>query len=155
MQMLKNKITAIVLAAGQGTRMKSAKPKVLHEILGRPMLAYLIDTLKSVGVADIVLVVGHQAERVQEAYRDYGVRFVVQEPQLGTGHAVQVAWPAVPAGAQTVMVLCGDAPLIAGESIVALQRLHKGSGAAITLQTIELPDGAHYGRVVRDQAGRV
>ena len=94
---------------------------MLHEILGRPMVAYLIDTLKSVGVADIVLVVGHQAERVKEAYRDYGVRFVVQEPQLGTGHAVQVAWPAVPAGARTVMVLCGDAPLISGESILALQ----------------------------------
>ena len=94
--MLKNNLTAIVLAAGLGTRMKSSQAKVLHEILGRPMLAYLIDTLKSVGVEDIVLVVGHQAERVQEAYRDYGVRFVVQEPQLGTGHAVQVAWPAVP-----------------------------------------------------------
>ena len=155
MGMIPNNLTAIVLAAGLGTRMKSSQPKVLHEILGRPMLAYLIDTLKSVGVADIVLVVGHQAERVQEAYRDYGVRFVVQEPQLGTGHAVQVAWPAVPAWAQTVMVLCGDAPLIAGESILALQQLHKGTGAAITMQTIELDDGAHYGRVVRDQAGQV
>ena len=153
--MLKDNITAVVLAAGLGTRMKSSQAKVLHEILGRPMLAYLIDTLKSVGVGDIVLVVGHQAERVQEAYKDYGVRFVVQEPQLGTGHAVQVAWPAVTAGVRTVMVLCGDAPLIAGESILALQRLHKGAGAAITVQTIELPDGVHYGRVVRDQAGRV
>ncbi len=133
--------------------MKSNQPKVLHEILGRPMLAYLIDTLKSVGVADIVLVVGHQAERVQEAYKDYGVRFVVQEPQLGTGHAVQVAMPAVPAGDRTVMVLCGDAPLISGESIVALQRLHEDTGAAITVQTIELADGAHYGRVVRDAGG--
>jgi len=155
MEMLKNNLTAIVLAAGMGTRMKSKKAKVLHEILGRPMLAYLIDTLKSAGVADIVLVVGHQADQVQEAYRDYGVRFVVQEPQLGTGHAVQVAWPAVPAGAQTVMVLCGDAPLISGESILALQRLHKGTRAAITMQTIELPDGAHYGRVVRDEQGQV
>src|SRR5512141_2242612 len=155
MQMLKNKITAIVLAAGQGTRMKSAKPKVLHEILGRPMLAYLIDTLKSVGVADIVLVVGHQAERVQEAYRDYGVHSVVQEPQLGTGHAVQVALPAVPADTRTVMVLCGDAPLISGESIQALHRLHDKTGAAITVQTIELPDGAHYGRMVRDPHGQV
>ena len=97
--MLKNDITAIVLAAGQGTRMKSARPKVLHEILGRPMVAYLIETLKGVGVDDIVLVVGYQAELVKDACRDYGVRFVVQEPQLGTGHAVQVAWPAVPAGA--------------------------------------------------------
>jgi bifunctional UDP-N-acetylglucosamine pyrophosphorylase/glucosamine-1-phosphate N-acetyltransferase len=148
-------ITAIVLAAGQGTRMKSARPKVLHEILGRPMLAYLIETLKNVGVADIVLVVGHQAERVQEAYRGYGVRFVVQEPQLGTGHAVQVAWPAVPASAQTVMVLCGDAPLISGASIQALQRLHEQTGATITVQTIELPDGAHYGRVLRDPHGQV
>ena len=112
--MLKDNITAIVLAAGQGTRMKSSKPKVLHEILGRPMVAYLIETLKAVGVADIVLVVGHQAEQVKEAYRDYGVRFVVQEPQLGTGHAVQVAMAAVPASAETVMVLCGDAPLISG-----------------------------------------
>ncbi len=119
--MLKDNLTAIVLAAGLGTRMKSSQAKVLHEILGRPMLAYLIDTLKSVGVEDIVLVVGHQAERVQEAYKDYGVRFVVQEPQLGTGHALQVAWPAVPAGARTVMVLCGDAPLIAAESLRALQ----------------------------------
>src|SRR5574342_110507 len=112
MEMLKTNLTAIVLAAGLGTRMKSVKPKVLHEILGRPMLAYLIDTLKGAGVEDIVLVVGHQAERVQEVYQDYGVRFVSQEPQLGTGHAMQVAWPAVPSEARTVMVLCGDAPLI-------------------------------------------
>ncbi|MCK9378053.1 MAG: bifunctional UDP-N-acetylglucosamine diphosphorylase/glucosamine-1-phosphate N-acetyltransferase GlmU [Syntrophobacterales bacterium] len=154
METLANNLTAVILAAGQGTRMKSKKPKVLHEILGRPMLAYLIDTLKSAGVDDIVLVVGHQAERVQEAYRDYGVRFVVQEPQLGTGHAVQVAMPAVPPAAGTVMVLCGDAPLISGDSILALQRLHKSTGAAITIQTIELADGAHYGRVVRE-AGQV
>jgi len=153
--MSKAEITAVILAAGQGTRMKSSKPKVLHEILGRPMLAYLIDTLKAVGVEDIVLVVGHQAERVQEAYKNYGVRFVVQEPQLGTGHAVQVAMPAVPDEAGTVMVLCGDAPLISGESIATLQRLHESSGAAVTVQTIILPDGAHYGRVVRDTAGQV
>ena len=153
--MLKDDLTAIVLAAGQGTRMKSSQPKVLHEILGRPMVAYLIETLNSIGVQDIVLVVGHQAERVQEAYQDYGVRFVVQEPQLGTGHAVQVGMKAVPPGTKTVVVLCGDAPLIAAESILALKRLHAETGAAITLQTIILPDGAHYGRVVRDEAGQV
>jgi bifunctional UDP-N-acetylglucosamine pyrophosphorylase/glucosamine-1-phosphate N-acetyltransferase len=155
MEMLKDNLTALVLAAGLGTRMKSSRPKVLHEILGRPMSAYLIDTLKGVGVTDIVMVVGYHADRVQEVYKDYGVRFVVQEPQQGTGHAVQVAWPAVPAGARTVMVLCGDAPLISAESILALNRLHERTGAAITIQTIELEDGAHYGRVVRDQAGQV
>ena len=150
-----NNLTAVILAAGQGTRMKSSRPKVLHEILGRPMIAYLLDTLREAGVDDIVVVVGHQAEAVKEALKDYELRFVVQEPQLGTGHAVQVAMPAVPSGAGTVMVLCGDAPLISGESIAALQQLHESTGAAVTVQTIELPDGAHYGRVVRDEAGRV
>ena len=153
--MLKDNITAVILAAGQGTRMKSTRPKVLHQILGRPMIAYLLDTLKESGVTDIVVVVGHQAGAVKAALKDYELRFVIQEPQLGTGHAVQVAMPAVPAESGTVMVLCGDAPLISGESIAALQMLHKRTAAAVTVQTIELPDGAHYGRVVRDEQGRV
>ncbi|HEX9883523.1 MAG TPA: NTP transferase domain-containing protein, partial [Desulfobaccales bacterium] len=153
--MLKGKITAVILAAGQGTRMKSSRPKVLHEILGRPMVAYLLDTLKDLGVQDIVVVVGYQADKVQEALKDFGARFVVQEPQLGTGHAVQVAMPAVPHGVKTVLVLCGDAPLISPDSIRALHRLQEETGAAVTVQTIELADGAHYGRVVRDQGGRV
>src|SRR3989339_1796672 len=99
MNLSKDKATAVILAAGQGTRMKSTKPKVLHQILGRPMIAYLLDTLKEAGVDDIVVVVGHQAEAVKAALTDYKLRFVVQEPQLGTGHAVQVAMPAVPASA--------------------------------------------------------
>ena len=107
MEMLKDNLTALVLAAGLGTRMKSSRPKVLHELLGRPMSAYLIDTLKGVGVADIVMVVGYHADRVQEVYKDYGVRFVVQEPQQGTGHAVQVAWPAVPGGAEPSWCFAG------------------------------------------------
>jgi bifunctional UDP-N-acetylglucosamine pyrophosphorylase/glucosamine-1-phosphate N-acetyltransferase len=147
--------TAIILAAGLGTRMKSSQAKVLHQILGRPMIAYLPDTLKEVGVADIVVVVGHQAGLVQEALKDYEVRFILQEPQLGTGHAVQVAMPAVDPEAGTVMVLCGDVPLISPDSITALRQLHQQSRAAVTVQTVELPDGAHYGRVVRDRDGRV
>lgn len=149
------KITAVILAAGQGTRMKSDYPKVLHRILGRPMIAYLLDTLKAVGLVDILLVVGYQAEAVKEALRDYQVRFVVQEPQGGTGHAVQVAMRAVPPEVKTVLVLCGDAPLIAGESIEALHAVHESAGAAVTMQTAVLPDGLHYGRVVRDEAGQV
>ena len=156
MEKLTDKITAIVLAAGQGTRMKSSRPKVLHEILGRPMIAYLLDTLKTVGMEDIVMVVGYRAEEVREAIHDSGVRFVVQEPQNGTGHAVQAALAAnLLAAARMVLVLCGDAPLIAGESILALHRLHQATGAAVTVQTIELDDGVHYGRVVRDQGGQV
>ncbi|HZE21112.1 MAG TPA: bifunctional UDP-N-acetylglucosamine diphosphorylase/glucosamine-1-phosphate N-acetyltransferase GlmU, partial [Desulfobaccales bacterium] len=148
-------LTAIILAAGQGTRMKSDKAKVLHEILGRPMIAYLLDALKAVGIDDIVVVVGHQAEAVQAALQEFGVRFALQEPQLGTGHAVQVGMAAVPSETRTVMVLCGDVPLISGASIQALQQLHQKTAAAVTIQTVELPDGAHYGRVVRDQQGRV
>src|SRR3989339_379121 len=101
MKMIKDKTTVIILAAGQGTRMKSSRSKVLHEILGRPMIAYLLDTLREAGINDIVVVVGHQAEAVKDALKDYGVRFVVQEPQLGTGHAVHVAMPAVDPGAAT------------------------------------------------------
>jgi bifunctional UDP-N-acetylglucosamine pyrophosphorylase / glucosamine-1-phosphate N-acetyltransferase len=148
-------VTAIVLAAGQGTRMKSSRPKVLHEILGRPMIAYLLDTLLDLGIADIVAVVGYQAEKVEAALREYPVRFVVQEPQLGTGHAVQVGlgvvWPFV----KEVMVLCGDVPLIAGAGIKGLHRTHRETGAAVTIQTTVLPDGLHYGRVVRHQDGSV
>jgi bifunctional UDP-N-acetylglucosamine pyrophosphorylase / glucosamine-1-phosphate N-acetyltransferase len=155
MEMSKNKITAVILAAGQGTRMKSSKPKVLHQILGRPMIAYLLDTLKAVGIDDIVVVVGYRAEAVQAALEDYDLKFVVQEPQLGTGHAVQVAMAAVPEDAGTVMVMCGDAPLISMESVRALQQRHADTGAAVTIQTIELEDGAHYGRVLRDAAGGV
>jgi bifunctional UDP-N-acetylglucosamine pyrophosphorylase / glucosamine-1-phosphate N-acetyltransferase len=150
--------TAVILAAGQGTRMKSSHPKVLHQILGRPMITYLFDTLKSIGVTDILVVVGYQSEKVMAALAGEGVeglRFVVQDPQQGTGHAVQVAMSAVPPESDTVMVLCGDVPLIAGESIAALYRLHRESEAAVTVQTVELPEGAHYGRVVRDADGRV
>lgn len=153
--MVKAQITAVILAAGQGTRMKSNKPKVLHQILGRPMIAYLLDTLRAVGIKDILMVVGHQAEAVQAALKDYDLRFVVQEPQLGTGHAVQVARPTVAESTGTVMVLCGDAPLISGDSIVSLNQRHEDTGAAVTVQTIELADGAHYGRVLRDAAGNV
>jgi bifunctional UDP-N-acetylglucosamine pyrophosphorylase/glucosamine-1-phosphate N-acetyltransferase len=155
MQKLNDNLTAIVLAAGQGTRMKSSWPKVLHEILGRPMIAYLLDTLREVGVQDILVAVGYEADTVRAALKDYPARFVVQEPQRGTGHAVQVAMTAVPESTRTVLVLCGDAPLISADSILELNRLHDRAGAAVTVQTIELADGAHYGRVVRDEAGRV
>jgi len=147
--------TAIILAAGQGTRMKSSHPKVLHQILGRPMVTYLVDTLKSIGVPDILVVVGYQYKKVMATLEGEGVRFVVQEPQQGTGHAVQVAMAAVPADAETILVLCGDVPLISGDSIENLYELHHKTGAVVTVQTVELPEGEHYGRVVRDERGRV
>src|SRR3974377_1836059 len=104
------KTTAAILAAGQGPRMKSSHPKVLHQILGRPRITYLFDTLKSLGVADILVVVGYQSEKVMAALAAEGVeglRFVVQEPQQGTGHAVQVAMNAVPKDYDTVLGVGG------------------------------------------------
>jgi len=147
--------TAIVLAAGKGTRMKSSRPKVLHEILGRPMIAYLLDTLLELGIQEIIVVVGYQAEKVKAALQDYPVRFVVQEPQLGTGHAVQAGMAAVAPETGDVLVLCGDVPLIAGESIRKLGQVHHHARAALTIQTTILPDGRHYGRVVRGPDGAV
>ncbi|MDI6852478.1 MAG: bifunctional UDP-N-acetylglucosamine diphosphorylase/glucosamine-1-phosphate N-acetyltransferase GlmU [Deltaproteobacteria bacterium] len=147
--------TAIVLAAGQGTRMKSSRPKVLHEILGRPMIAYLLDTLLELGITDIVAVVGYQAEKVKEVLKDYPVRCAVQDPQRGTGHAVQVGMSLVPPEAVDVLVLCGDVPLIPGPGIAELYQAHKKAKAAVTIQTTVLPEGLHYGRVVRNQDGTV
>jgi bifunctional UDP-N-acetylglucosamine pyrophosphorylase/glucosamine-1-phosphate N-acetyltransferase len=147
--------TAIVLAAGQGTRMKSKHPKVLHQIMGRPMVTYLLDTLMALGLHDILVVVGYEADKVKEALKEFPVRFVVQEPQKGTGHAVQTAMAAVPQGVKEVLVLCGDAPLVSGESIQALHQAHLEAKAPVTIQTAVLPDGLHYGRVVRDNQGRV
>jgi len=148
-------ITAIILAAGQGTRMKSSRPKVLHEILGRPLITYLLDTLLELGIHDIVAVVGYQAEKVKEALRDYPLRFVIQEPQLGTGHAVQVGLRAVFPAVKDILVLCGDVPLISREGIQELYREHRQAHAAVTIQTTVLPDGLHYGRVVRQADGAV
>ena len=91
MPFLLRDLAAVVLAAGKSTRMKSNLAKVLHPIMGKPMLAYPLDTLQQLGLAKIVVVVGHQAEAVQERFSQYPLDFVIQEPQLGTGHAVQVA----------------------------------------------------------------
>jgi bifunctional UDP-N-acetylglucosamine pyrophosphorylase/glucosamine-1-phosphate N-acetyltransferase len=137
--------------------LKTKHPKVLHEIWGKPMVAYLLDTLQEVGVDDVVLVVGYEAQKVEDAITQagYQARFVVQEPQLGTGHAVQVGMAAVPESFRTIMVLCGDVPLISADSLRRLYGLHRRADAAVTVQTVELDDGAHYGRVVRDEKGRV
>jgi bifunctional UDP-N-acetylglucosamine pyrophosphorylase / glucosamine-1-phosphate N-acetyltransferase len=148
-------LAAVVLAAGKSTRMKSQLAKVLHPIMGKPMLAYSLDTLQGLGLAKIVVVVGHQAEAVQEHFAHYPVEFVVQEPQLGTGHAVQVAATVLDGREPTVVVLCGDVPLLQAETIRQLYQHHQASGAAATILTVELPEPGSYGRIVKDEHGRV
>jgi bifunctional UDP-N-acetylglucosamine pyrophosphorylase / glucosamine-1-phosphate N-acetyltransferase len=150
-----NELAAVVLAAGKSTRMKSQLAKVLHPIMGKPMLAYSLDTLQGLGLAKIVVVVGHQAEAVQEIFAPYPVEFVIQEPQHGTGHAVQVAATVLDGREPTIVVLCGDVPLLPAETIRQLYQHHQASGAAATILTVELPEPGSYGRIVKDAHGRV
>ncbi|MCA3230551.1 MAG: bifunctional UDP-N-acetylglucosamine diphosphorylase/glucosamine-1-phosphate N-acetyltransferase GlmU [Burkholderiales bacterium] len=154
-------LNVVILAAGQGKRMKSARPKVLHEVAGRPMLAHVIDTAVALGraagaAARVIVVVGHGADAVRSAFSDRaGLQFVVQSPQLGTGHAVQQAAPLLEEAAPT-LVLYGDVPLITAATLQRLLAAARGGGAGgLGLLTVTLPDPTGYGRIVRDWHGKV
>ncbi len=145
-------IGVIILAAGQGTRMRSAQPKVLHRIAGRPLLGHVIDCARRLSPDEIVVVYGHGGEQVRAAFADQpDLRWVEQAEQLGTGHAVQQAMPAL-SRAEHVLVLYGDVPLIRPET---LQRLIDGAQQGFGLLSVTLDDPSGYGRVVRDQDGQV
>src|SRR5690348_5103830 len=126
--------TAIaIMAAGKGTRLKSKHPKVLHEVGGRPLLAHVIAAARKVAAAkDIYAIVGHEADLVQKAVEDTGIRFVRQEPQRGTGHALMCTAKSL-ADYEQVIVLSGDAPLISSETIQKLRDFHQRNRAAMTL----------------------
>jgi len=141
-------LRAIVLAAGRGTRMKSDRPKVLFAVAGRPLLSWVLDSVAGAGPDEIVVVVGHGAAEVR-AVLPSGVRAVVQEPQLGTGHAVMTALAEMGGVAgDTVLVVPGDTPLLRAGTLRALAAALPGAPAA--LLTAILPDPAGYGRVRRD-----
>ncbi len=145
-------LSVVVLAAGQGTRMKSALPKVLHCIAGRPLVEHVITDALELGAADIHIVFGHGGEQVQQALSDYDLNWVEQQEQLGTGHAVEQALPAIPDD-HLVLLLYGDVPLI---TVHTLQRLVAATaGNALALLTAKLADPTGYGRIVRDTAGKV
>ena len=150
-------LAAVVLAAGKGTRMKSEKPKVLHEVAGKPMLFFPVNLLKNSGAGKIVLVVGFGSEAVVEAFRDYGLSFVTQEEQLGTGHAVMCALKELRDFTGDVLVLSGDVPLIREETVKALLELHrKGKAkAAISIVTTVEQNPRGYGRIVRGAQGEI
>mgnify|MGYP001826881735 CR=1 FL=1 len=147
-------IDAVVLAAGKGTRMKSDLPKVLHEISGRPLQDQVLDTVEAAGIDHTVVVVGHEAQLVEDACRRDNLDFALQEPQLGTGHAVQVAVDKLRPGGWCV-VLAGDVPLLRPST---LQRLIEGTvsgDAAAVVLTCVVDDAGAYGRIVKDPEGRV
>ena len=141
---------AIVLAAGKGTRMKSDRSKVIHTIIDRSMLVYIIDALRAVSVQRIVVIVGYQAESIKEAFPD--VEFALQQPQLGTGHAVMQATQLKDEDGDT-LIINGDGPCIQPETLEKLFQTNQD--ASLTLLTSVLDDGAHYGRIVRDENGHV
>lgn len=150
-----NEFVTLIMAAGKGTRMKSDLPKVLHRINGRPMVHYVIDLAKRLNSKKIILIIGHKKELVEQACADMGVEFVVQSPQLGTGHAVQQAEPLLEDFTGDVLVLSGDVPLLTEDTLRMLLESHRESGAVATLLTSELDDPTGYGRVMRDQTGFV
>jgi bifunctional UDP-N-acetylglucosamine pyrophosphorylase / glucosamine-1-phosphate N-acetyltransferase len=145
----------VILAAGKGTRMRSDLAKVLHRAGGRPLLEHVIRACQPVKAAQLLAVVGHQAEEVGALAEALGADTVKQQPQRGTGHALQVARRALRKSAKLAIVLPGDAPLLRAQTLTALLDTHRRGEAAATILSAELNDPTDYGRVVRDSEGRV
>ncbi len=148
-------INAVVLAAGKGTRMKSEKAKVLHQVFFKPMVHHVLDTICATGIDSCTVIIGHQRQRVAKSLQPYpDVTTVVQREQLGTGHAVLFAEESCLAS-DTIMILCGDTPLIRSETLEAMIEQHRKNGATLTLMTTRLEDPFGYGRIVSDQENTV
>ncbi len=158
MQPVDNNIAVIILAAGMGKRMKSDKAKVLHEILGKPMIMYVLETAVNAVGNDVVVVIGNQAEKVQNIVTENCMEqfetvpcFALQEEQLGTGHAVMCALPHIPSHTEDVIVLCGDVPLITLKTIRQFADDHIKEKRDISVIAVELDDPKGYGRVLLDE----
>jgi len=148
-------LATVILAAGKGTRMKSDLPKVLHQINDRPMVHYVIDLADELHSEKTVLIIGHEREMVREACTGLNVEFAVQDPQLGTGHAVQMTEPYLDGYTGDVLVLSGDVPLLTFPTLDKLVKIHQSKGATATLLTSDLDDPTGYGRVLRNINGSV
>jgi bifunctional UDP-N-acetylglucosamine pyrophosphorylase/glucosamine-1-phosphate N-acetyltransferase len=149
-------IHLVILAAGKGTRMKSAVPKVLHRAGELSLIDHVLRAAAPLDAASTVVVVGHMADRIREALaKRLGLRFALQEPQLGTGHAVLQAEPYLAGLSGTVVLLSGDVPLLRARTLRALVDAHERMGAAATVLTARVPDPSGYGRIVREEDGRI
>jgi bifunctional UDP-N-acetylglucosamine pyrophosphorylase/glucosamine-1-phosphate N-acetyltransferase len=150
-----NNLAIIILAAGKGTRMKSNVVKVLHPLAGLPMISYPVQAAKSLAPERLVAVVGHQGEAVGKILSKEGVIIVRQEEQLGSGHAVAVTEDALRTFNGTVLIMCGDVPLIRAETLRHFLQSHIDSRAVVSVLTVMLEDPTGYGRVVRNGAGAI
>lgn len=142
------KVYAVVLAAGKGTRMKSEKPKVVHEVLYKPMINHVVDELKALGVDETIVVVGHGAQQVEAIVDD--VTFVYQNEQLGTGHAVLQAKDKLADKEGITLVLCGDAPLVRKETLQGIIDYHQQNHNQATVMSADCDTSTHYGRIIKD-----
>lgn len=147
-------LAIVIMAAGKGTRLNSSRPKVLHEVGGKPLLAHVIATASQiVPPSDIFVVIGHQADQVKASVENAGVQFIVQAQQRGTGHAIQTAQASVK-DYENILVLSGDVPLIQPKTILALRDFHLQQRAAMTILTAEPADPVGYGRILRNDPTR-
>ena len=147
-----DKFKAVILAAGKGTRMKSDLPKVLHKVCDKPMVHYSIEAAKDAGATDVIVIVGYQGQLVKREVVDV-VKFVEQREQLGTGHAVKCAQDLIGESGD-VLVLCGDTPLITGDTLKKLYDLHKHESNGVTVLSAIMDDPTGYGRIIRDADGK-
>jgi bifunctional UDP-N-acetylglucosamine pyrophosphorylase/glucosamine-1-phosphate N-acetyltransferase len=149
-------LAVIILAAGMGKRMRSDLVKVLHPLLGKPMLGYLLELIiEHLQPEKTIVVVGHQAQQIQDAFSDPRITFVRQKDQLGTGHAVSMAEPLLRDFKGCALILCGDIPLITAQTLTELATRHRGKKATLTLLTAHREDPTGYGRIVHGTLGKV
>jgi bifunctional UDP-N-acetylglucosamine pyrophosphorylase/glucosamine-1-phosphate N-acetyltransferase len=149
-----NKVACVILAAGEGTRMKSTRAKVTHELAGKPLILYALEAAKSIDPEEVIVIVGHDSERVKNTVGE-GVRFVEQTPQRGTGHAVLQIKSMLSKYEGTILILSGDVPLVKPETLRKLVRAHMNTGAACTILTAVLKDPTGYGRIIRRGSGKI
>jgi len=141
---------SVILAAGKGTRMKSEQPKVLHRLMGGPILEYVLEKVEALGCDPRVVVVGYLHEKVEAEFPDRGIHWALQEKQLGTGHAARVGIDSVPGYQGDVLVLNGDLPLLEESTLRGILQHHTSAGADVTALTCHMKDPTGYGRIIRD-----
>ncbi|MGN0435195.1 MAG: sugar phosphate nucleotidyltransferase [Wujia sp.] len=148
-----NRLNAVILAAGKGTRMNSDSPKVVHRCMGQPMVHYVIRAAREAGADEVCAIVGYKADVVKAEIRD-DVEFALQTEQLGTGHAVKCAKDFIGEEGDTI-VLCGDTPLITGATLKKLVETHRREGNGVTVLSAILEDATGYGRIIKDDVGEL